>query len=298
MSGCHNPTKLVKAKEDMMIDGIEVKQGDDLLMKMPCTCKCHVSQIIHCDYCMYSVGAQMIAEMQKKEETITIKKALWDEMLEYKSKIDALIHEVFSTQLNRIDDLCEFKDIYEMKTNILEKQITENALALLGIQKFIDYFNQNCKAFNEILELESTLNELVDQVKEMARVISYNEQSLIESCRDIKDVKSDCDTHCGAIVCLERKVEALEKHKHSQIDENRAVSKTFDQLLERIIELERFQEITHLEYKHNRKGKIPQICRICEGRKNHIRYIINNAGESISTQEICIACNGEGIEHI
>lgn len=32
-----------------------------------------------------------------KEETITIKKALWDEMLEYKNKIDALIHEVFST---------------------------------------------------------------------------------------------------------------------------------------------------------------------------------------------------------
>ncbi len=172
MSVCHNPECLVLHTQPV---------------KTACTCKCHVSQSECCDNCdrtwftvdgkKCELGETFVMTYPKtsKEETIKIKKALWDEMLESKA----------------------------------------------------------------------TLDELVDQIKEMARVINYNEQAMIK----LENKIADRQWYIDNIHRQEEAIQELYQHKSRQIDENRAISKAFDQLQERIIELERFQDITYLQYK-------------------------------------------------
>lgn len=69
------------------------------------------------------------------------------------------------------------------------------------------------------------------------------------------------------------------------------------QLEKRIKELERFQDITHLEYKNTKK---PHKCPICEGEGlNKSRLVMDAILEQPSTISMknpdCKACEGKGI---
>lgn len=134
-----------------------------------CTCKCHVSQSHHCENCCGKLdiqetlslckhkhpikfsdclkcleeGAKIIAGMNKpKEEMITIKKSLWDEMLSYKKKIDML--EDLSCdawdQLNkRIEKLEGYMEMEDRVT------VSSVLLRLTEIERFQDITHEQYK---------------------------------------------------------------------------------------------------------------------------------------------------------
>lgn len=90
-----------------------------------CTCKCHVSQSTHCESCenkwqkenVRATGEILFdTEPQYKQETITIKKALWDEMLSYKNKTDLLL-----TRLHKL----ETHKNYQIDENRKEARLIE-----------------------------------------------------------------------------------------------------------------------------------------------------------------------------
>ncbi len=96
MSGCHLPNQCTKHNVELesymgywKCPMCNYEQLTSILSQR--TCKCHVSQSECCYICMTKMSSIKFAT--EKEETITIKKVLWDEMREYKKKVDLLIHQ-------------------------------------------------------------------------------------------------------------------------------------------------------------------------------------------------------------
>lgn len=95
-----------------------------------CTCKCHVSQNECCVNCYYITGQVVSSKYPNNyQETVTIKKVLWDEMLESKIILDEAkivikdmaqvisdIEKSIRTMDDRIDELFRYKN-YQIEEN-------------------------------------------------------------------------------------------------------------------------------------------------------------------------------------
>lgn len=96
---------------------------------------------------------------------------------------------------------------------------------------------------------------------------------------ELRRVASDCDSHCGAITCLERKVEALEKTNQQCFDAN-PIAKIY----ERFKELEKSILETRIQFIDQvGNEKKPHRCPICIGS--------TFCGEGM----MCVPCDGTGI---
>jgi len=93
----------------------------------------HPIKFSECMKCLEE-GAKIIENMNKKEETITIKKALWDEMLAYKNKtnnlvarfnkLEQLVDDFIRSANGRIEELFRHKN-YQTDENRTEARLIE-----------------------------------------------------------------------------------------------------------------------------------------------------------------------------
>src|ERR1700756_144175 len=137
MSGCH-------PRETFYCGDNRVSQ---------CTCKCHVSQNNHCDNCYqytskdgkkYDLVNGVLSITYPKKETITIKKALWDEMLSYKNTTDKLV-----ARINKLENLYKpFTEIENHSTIIAE----------------MAYINKKVRVLIEMVEKVEKTKQLQEQI--------------------------------------------------------------------------------------------------------------------------------------
>jgi hypothetical protein len=151
MSVCHSPGTL-----SFCVHGVPEKFGYAICNRNSCQCSCHANNKFMCIDCGSNHVDGSGAPFVKKEETITIKKALWDEMLEYKSKVDELEEWCASCSVcypphpkeieERIENLEKHKN-YQINENRKEARLIEilEAIETLETQmsRVIAYINED-----------------------------------------------------------------------------------------------------------------------------------------------------------
>lgn len=164
--------------------------------------------------------------------------------------------------------------------------------------------------------IKKTVEEFEKEYPNVTDDISEEEKEFIKILSKVPEISPET----RAIHELFKHIESLTKKSHErhalQTEENQKVSKRLDELEEqskerahlinyksylalsdkiedlesRIKECERFQDITHEQYKFVIKKK-PHTCPACNGNVTKIYKITSD----LSTQEYCISCEGKGI---
>ena len=192
--------------------------------------------------CPDNIPGCLVMHTRPKEETITIKKALWDEMLEYKKKVDDL--EKYYLMYN--------KKIEAMMFEIHSDQLEQNSF-MDDVNKRIDKLEQQegerQQAFQSQVNIE---NDFIERIANLEHHKNYQidenrkESRLIEELQERIDILEDSQGYCGALErqlahvdnILNERLEKLETHKNYQIDENRKESRHIEELEKRIDKIE------------------------------------------------------------
>lgn len=117
---------------------------------------------------------------------------------------------------------------------------------------------------------------------------------------ELRQVKSDCDSHCGAISVLEDKMKQSTEWMMDKQEKLKFLDDGIDQvkdelskeigLLEaRFRELERFQDVTHAQHRLFINKKSPHKCPMCD---DGIRLQPGSGGLGLTN---CKTCEGKGI---
>ncbi len=217
------------------------KGNEKFTQSSQCTCKCHVSQLHHCKDCCVNILGEvtmvgcpdnipgcLVMHTKPKEETIVIKKSLWDEMLdyretikelatvisnneneiiEYKNKVDSLIHEVFSTQLNRIDEIQEKQNNFIISVNRKigdlnhnkNYQIDENrkeARLIEELEKKVNKLESSGNYNKDYgLDLHAEIIKLWESISNLqtikATIVNYDDTTINEKINRLESIKED-----------------------------------------------------------------------------------------------------------
>jgi formate dehydrogenase maturation protein FdhE len=140
-------------------------------------------------------------------------------------------------------------------------------------------------------------NERIDRLEQSRNHTSENTKKIVERIEKLeksfdmelaqKLIYEGVLTH-ASILKLQKNIEELEKWKESAIEKN-------IQYVKRIKELERFQEITHAQYKNIIKKTHPHKCPVCHGIGKRENILLPEQIENPKRFIECNACEGKGI---
>jgi hypothetical protein len=177
----------------------------------------------------------------KKEETITIKKSLWDEMLEYKKRIEIL------EEWNKTNQLVNFNQ--DKKIKILEKTFPKN------FEHAKDLIYNGAQTHATILKLEEKINRLEKQQNEHYSQI-HDVDGLWASYHEIMQKLKNIETGLNDFIrSANSRMEQLHMHKNYQIDENRKISRRVDELEILVLSL-------------SQQNSVIKGCPKCDGREH------------------------------
>jgi len=178
----------------------------------------------------------------------------------------------------------------------IEKEHKDANDALIALQDFIDIELDILKGFN--IETQKGFNRLSERIEELEdkfRVLKIYDkplqaqmwqENILKRLEKLEGAyQSDFESTKEVILALSQQKERIEK---LELWKEAAIEKNI-QDNQRMKEIERYQEITHLEYKAT--SKKPHRCPVCEG-KGKIHFTLPAGGY---WEQDCKPCETKGI---
>lgn len=227
-----------------------------------CNCNCHVTGIRFllmsnppkpCCSCN-NAGLDYIQVVEEQDVSPMVKQI---------QELEKELKEVKET-VNSIDGDMNFVSTFE-SIRILEARLKEISDWMIEKQELFRYLDER------IEKLEARTLLMVDVAEDMRQWKWVHEQI---SRLDLVISSIESKSNITIMNDLLQRIEKLETHKNYQIDENRKISRHFDEI----------EEITKRITEDDMKaGRRPHKCPVCEGYG------------MVKVSSICPACEGKGI---